>query len=60
MESSLEREIELVKALLESDALDTQDGRERLLQELARIRVHQEERLQNAVQSKKSLQQVRF
>lgn len=57
VESSLEREIELVKALLESDALDTQDGRDRLLQELARIRVHQEERLQNAVQSKKALQQ---
>lgn len=57
-ESTMEQEIEMVKTmLLESDALDTRSGREKLLHELARIRIRQEERLQNALAAKRNIQQ---
>ncbi|XP_030842750.1 ski oncogene [Strongylocentrotus purpuratus] len=57
-ESTMEQEIEMVKKmLLESDALDTRAGREKLLHELARIRIRQEERLQGALAAKRNFQQ---
>lgn len=57
----MEQEIEMVKKmLLESDALDTRAGREKLLHELARIRIRQEERLQGALAAKRNFQQVRI
>ncbi|XP_072036202.1 ski oncogene-like isoform X2 [Amphiura filiformis] len=56
-ETSLEQEIDMVRSLLENEQLDSQAGRDKLLHELARIRVRQEERLQSALTSKKSLQQ---
>ncbi len=58
VETSLEQEIDMVRSLLENEPLDSQAGRDKLLHELARIRVRQEERLQSALASKKSLQQV--
>ena len=60
METSLEQEIDMVRSLLENDSLESQTGRDKLLHELARIRLRQEERLQSALSSKKSLQQVRI
>ncbi|XP_063965414.1 ski oncogene-like [Lytechinus pictus] len=57
-ESTMDQEIEMVKKmLLESDALDTRAGREKLLHELARIRIRQEERLQDALAAKRNYQQ---
>ena len=38
--------------------LDTKEAREKLLQEIVRMRVKQEEKLAAAVQAKRSLQQV--
>ena len=58
IETSLEQEIDMVRSLLENDSLESQTGRDKLLHELARIRLRQEERLQSALSSKKSLQQV--
>ena len=58
METSLEQEIDVVRSLLENEPLDSESGRDKLLHELARIRVRQEERLQGALSDKKSLQQV--
>ncbi|XP_038060976.1 ski oncogene-like [Patiria miniata] len=56
-ESNMEEEIEMVRGMLESDAVETRAGREKLLHELARIRLQQEERLQSALTAKKDLQQ---
>lgn len=39
--------------------MDTKEARERVLQEIIRMRVKQEEKLAAAVQAKRSLQQVR-
>lgn len=39
--------------------MDTKEGREKVLQEIIRMRVKQEEKLAAAVQAKRSLQQVR-
>lgn len=38
--------------------MDTKEAREKLLQEIVRMRVKQEEKLAAAVQAKRSLQQV--
>ena len=57
-DTSIEQEIEMVRSMLEGDVVETRAGREKLLHELARIRIRQEERLQNALASKKDLQQV--
>ena len=59
METNMEQEIEMVRGMLEGDAVETRAGREKLLHELARIRMRQEERLQGALTAKKNLQQVR-
>lgn len=40
--------------------LDTKEAREKLLQEIVRMRVKQEEKLAVAVQAKRSLQQVQY
>ncbi|XP_022085459.1 ski oncogene-like [Acanthaster planci] len=56
-EPSMEQEIELVRSMLEGDAVESRAGREKLLHELARIRMRQEERLQGALAAKKDLQQ---
>ncbi|XP_077998067.1 ski oncogene-like [Glandiceps talaboti] len=57
VESSVEQELELVRNALENNALDSKDAREKLLHELAKLRVKQEERLNTALLSKKNLQQ---
>lgn len=58
IDTSIEQEIEMVRSMLEGDVVETRAGREKLLHELARIRMRQEERLQNALVAKKDLQQV--
>ncbi|XP_033641913.1 ski oncogene-like [Asterias rubens] len=57
IDTSIEQEIEMVRSMLEGDVVETRAGREKLLHELARIRMRQEERLQNALVAKKDLQQ---
>ncbi len=57
IDTSIEQEIEMVRSMLEGDVVETRAGREKLLHELARIRMRQEERLQNALAAKKDLQQ---
>ncbi|XP_070560926.1 ski oncogene-like isoform X2 [Ptychodera flava] len=57
IESSLEQELDLVKNAFENNALDNKEAREKLLHELAKLRVKKEERLNAALVAKKNLQQ---
>lgn len=50
-------EMDTLRQMLYS-GLDTKEAREKLLQEIVRMRVKQEEKLAAAVQAKRSLQQV--
>lgn len=52
-------EMDTLRQLLYT-GLDTKDAREKLLQEIVRMRVKQEEKLSAAVQAKRSLQQVQY
>ncbi|XP_035696377.1 ski oncogene-like [Branchiostoma floridae] len=53
---SVEQELELVRSALDGGC-ESKEAKEKLLHELAKIRMRQEERLSSALQAKKSLQQ---
>ncbi|XP_006823078.2 uncharacterized protein LOC102803588 isoform X1 [Saccoglossus kowalevskii] len=57
VDSTVEQEMEIVRNALENNALDSKEAKEKLLHELAKLRIKQEERLNAALVAKKSLQQ---
>ncbi|XP_078697547.1 ski oncogene-like isoform X2 [Branchiostoma floridae x Branchiostoma belcheri] len=56
LDSTVEQELELVRSALDGGC-EGKEAKEKLLHELAKIRMRQEERLNSALQAKKSLQQ---
>ncbi|CAH1239349.1 SKI [Branchiostoma lanceolatum] len=56
LDGTVEQELELVRSALDGGC-ESKEAKEKLLHELAKIRMRQEERLSSALQSKKSLQQ---
>lgn len=57
MPGSISPEMETLRQMLYG-GVDTKESREKVLQEIVRMRVKQEEKLAAAVQAKRSLQQV--